>query len=190
VGLSIVTPPASDPVSLAEAKTHLRITAPDEDALIVGYLLAAREHVETITRRALLTQTWDYSIDAWADRIVLPKPPVQSVTSISYLDQAGATQTLSAALYRLVKQSTGEWAILKAYNAVWPAVQTVESCITIRFVCGYGTPPGSIPEAIRQAILLLVGHWFANREAVNVGNIVNELPLGVEPLLFPHRVFY
>ncbi len=190
MALSLVTAPTLDPVSLAEARAQCKLDIPDEDALIAGYLLAAREHVETETHRALITQTWDLTLDEWPEQIVLPRPPVQSVTAITYLDSAGTLQTLNPSQYRLLKLATGEWAVCRAYGVVWPAVQSIEACITVRFVCGYGSAPGSIPEALRQAILLLVEHWHKNRSAVSEKGTEREIPLGVERLIFPHRVFY
>jgi uncharacterized phiE125 gp8 family phage protein len=190
MALTLVTAPADEPVSLDDAKAHVREIEDAEDALIEGYLLAARQHVETYTRRALITQTWDYTVDGLGRQVELPKPPVQSVTSVQYLDSTGALQTLAVDQYRVVKRDTGETAIVPAYGAIWPSIYPVEAAVTVRFVCGYGTTPESVPQALRQAILLLTGHWFANREAVNVGNIVSELPLAVDALMFPHRVFY
>lgn len=191
MGMSLVTPPTLEPVSLAEAKAHCRIDSSEDDAFVVGYLLAARQHVEVYTRRALMRQTWDMTLDSsWPDIIVVPKPPLISVASVSYVDANGVTQVLSPATYQV---STGgiEGRIARAYGQYWPSVRPLTfDTITVRFTCGYGTNPGDIPEPIRQAMLLLIGHWNENREAVNVGNIVNELPFAVEALLFPFRVFY
>lgn len=197
---TLVTPPTADPVTLVEAKAHCRISIDDDDGLIAGYILAARHHLETETRRAFATQTWDLTIDdewpiarvngCYRNRIVLPRPPVQSVTSISYIDGAGATQTLAADQYKLAKADTGEWLIEPAYGVSWPTVRSEMAAVTVRFVAGYGTNPGDIPEPLRQAMLLLIGHWYENREAISIGNIVNELPLAVAALVFPFRVFY
>lgn len=209
MGLSLVTGPALEPVSIAEAKQHCRIDSSDDDGLLAGYILAARSYAEDYTRRAFISQTWDYRIDtALADgkcygwpavmmggnyypRIVLPKPPLISVTSITYVDTSGVTQTLAADQY-LVNPYSMEGIIDPAYGVTWPQVRNQMNAITVRFVCGYGSNPGDgqALERIRQAMLLLVGHWYENRESVNVGNIVNELPMGVEALLFPLRVFY
>ena len=202
MGLSLVTPPTLDPVSLAEAKTHCRVDSTDDDGLLAGYLLAARQHAEQYTRRAFLSQTWRLTLDDdWPqavnrcttyvrDRVVLPRPPAISVTSVQYIDTAGATQTLAVDQYKLVLLDTGEAAIDPAYGVTWPAVRRESAAITVTFVCGYGVNPGDLPEPIRQAMLLLIGHWYENREAVNVGNIVSALPFAVEALLGPYRIFY
>lgn len=197
MGKALVTGPTLDPVSLAETKAHCRVSISDDDGLLAGYLVAARQHVETYLRRVLITQTWDVSFDygwpsmTWKrERIELPFSPVQSVTSVTYIDSAGATQTLPPDQYKVARTDTGEWVIVPAYGASWPTVRREMEAVTVRFVCGYGSNPSDIPEPIRQAILLLVGHWYENREAVNVGNIVSELPFAVDALLFPFRVFY
>jgi uncharacterized phiE125 gp8 family phage protein len=196
---ALVTGPALDPVSLAEAKAHCRVAISDDDGLIAGYLLAARQIIETELRRSLISQTWDYFVDCdwpcekvggqWHRRITLPLPPLLSVTSISYVDSSGGTQTLAADQYR-VSTKRHEGVIEPAYGVTWPPVRDQVDAITVRFVCGYGPNPSDVPEPIRQAILLLVGHWYENREAVNVGNIVTPLPFAVDALLFPFRVFY
>ncbi len=203
MGLTRVTAPTSDPISLAEAKAHCKVLDDEEDGMIVGYIMAARDLVETYTRRALATQTWDYTIDNdWPqavdrdvycvrDRITLPKPPVQSVSSVIYTDLSGTEQTLSTYQYRALRlnQERAEAIIEPAYNVTWPSVQRQGETIRVRFVCGYSSV-NPLPESIRHAMLLLIGSYYENREAVNVGNTVNELPYGVDALLFPYRVFY
>src|SRR5258708_4447699 len=104
--LTLVTGPTAEPVSFAEAKAQCRVTAADEDGLIAGFLVAARAHCEDFTHRVFTTQTWALTIDGgWPSvfdqctvmrhtRIVLPNPPAQSVTGITYIDTTGAQQTL------------------------------------------------------------------------------------------------
>lgn len=199
MGKALVTGPSLDPVSLAEVKAHCRVSIADDDGLLAGYLLAARQIIETDLRRPLITQTWDYFIDddwpcekvagRWQRRITLPLPPLQSVTSVTYVDSSGAAQTLATDQYR-VSTKRHEGVIEPAYGVSWPSVREQVDAITVRFVCGYGSNPSDVPEPIRQAMLLLVGHWYENREAVNVGNIVTPLPFAVDSLIFPFRVFY
>ena len=187
MGLTVVTPPTADPVSLAEAKAHCRIYGTEEDGLLAGYIMAARTHAETYLDRALATQTLQFTIDGgWpCDRITLPRPPLQSVTSITYSDTNGATQTLAADQYR-VDTTAHQGVIERAYGVTWPAVRDQARTIVVTYVAGYT----QIPEPIRAAVLLLVGHFYENREAVIVGQSPSELPMGVESLLFPYRVFY
>lgn len=198
----LVAAPTQEPVSLVEAKAHCNVDINDDDGLIAGYILTARQHLEVHTRRAFATQTWDLTIDdgwpvmrvngCWRNRIVLPRPPVQSVTSISYIDGDGATQVLASDQYKLAKADTGEWFIEPAYGVTWPTVRREMAAITVRFVAGYGSGTGlePFPEPLRQAMLLLTGHYYESREAVIVGIAAAELPLGVASLVFPFRVFY
>lgn len=197
MGLSLVTGPALDPVSLAEAKAHCRVFISDDDGLIAGYVLAARQYLEEITGRALISQTWDYTIDEdwpWVidenfrhRRLIrLPKAPLVSVTSISYVDAAGATQTLAPSEYVVDTSNLG--GICAAYGVTWPAVRCQPNAITVRFVTGHGSNPGGIPEPLRQAILLLVSHWYENREAVTA-TAMTDLPMGVAALIAPYRIY-
>jgi uncharacterized phiE125 gp8 family phage protein len=188
-----VTPPATDPLSLAEAKAHLRATHSSEDGLIAGYILAAREFVEDATHRKLIIQTLDYTIDdGWPcvmargyyrTRIELPVKPVASVTSISYVDSGGASQTLAADQY-VVRTDGPVPYIEPAYDVSWPSVRCQSSAITIRFVAGSAL--GDVPNPLMQAMRLLVAHANENREAVANGTFI-EVPLGVEAYLSPYR---
>lgn len=170
--------PAATPVSLGEAKSHLRV-GDDEDALIQLYLDAAVAHLdgaEGILGRCLVTQTWDWTFDAFAQSLTVPLPTLQSVTSITYRDADGATQTLSTDDYRVSGQSIHVRDI--------PGTDGEPGAVTVRFVAGYGNA-AAVPAAIKAAILLLVGDAYANREAH--GEPVSANP-AVMNLLRPYRV--
>jgi uncharacterized phiE125 gp8 family phage protein len=191
MGLSVYTAPSVDPISLAEAKEHLRETGSEQDGLIAGYILAAREFVENATHRRLITQTLDYTIDycwptdgCYRQRIELPVSPVASVTSITYVDGNGATQTLATNQYRAVVDGPLPY-IEPSYGVTWPTVREQGAAITVRFVAG--TSLSGVPNPLMQAMRMMIGHWYSVREAVNVGNIVTEIPLGVEALLSAYR---
>lgn len=192
MGLSLYTGPTTEPLTLEEAKQHLRVDVSDDDGLIAGYILAARRLVETQTG-PLMNQTWDYTIDrGWPMvggyySIRLPFSPCQSVTSVTYLDEDGATQTLSTSLYQTVLDAPIPY-ITKAYNQDWPSVRDQPAAITVRAVYGYGSHPGSVPDPLRVAIMLLVGHFYENREEVVVGTTPVALPLGVEALISPYAI--
>lgn len=178
----VTTAPATEPITLAEAKEHLRILHDDEDAMIELWITASREAVETMTRRALITQTVTAKLDGWPSslKIPLPLPPLISVSSITYVDSDGATQTLAANQYQVV--ASGEPAyIVPAYAVTWPTLRSQPDNVTIVFTAGYGAA-ASVPARAKQAMFLLMSHMNENREAVNIGNIVNEVPLGVKAL--------
>lgn len=198
MGLTLITGPTTEPVTLDEAKAHCRIAIADDDGLLAGYVLAARNHLEEITGRAFLTQTWEATFDddwPWffdmdshrhSRLIQLFRSPVQSVTSVTYVDAAGATQTLATSQYVVDTASTiGN--IYPAYGVTWPSVRCQRAAITVRFVAGW---TDKFPDSLRQALLLLIGFWYENRETVNVGNITSELPMTVASLIAPFRVYY
>lgn len=206
MALTLVTAPAAKPLTLAEAKAHLRVDGSDDDDLITALIAAATAHIDGRDgwlNRALVSQTWDLTLDAFpgANRfnpygaIQVPLPPLISVTSITYVDTAGATQTLSSSLYTVdVKSTPGR--IVPAYGKTWPSTRDQVNAVTVRFVAGYADsgaspadPADNVPQAIKQAMLLMIGHWYANREAVNVGNVVNEMPISAAALLNPFRVW-
>jgi uncharacterized phiE125 gp8 family phage protein len=196
VSLSLVTAPAVEPLTLDETKAHLRVESDDENGAIYAWIVAARQHVESYTHRALLPQTWDLKLDAfpcWSDSIRLPKAPVTSVTSVTYLDTSGVSQTWSSSLY-LTDLPTGPHAararITPAYAQYYPSTYDVPNAVTVRFVAGY-TNADAVPMAIKAAMLFLIGHWYMNRSAVAIGsnNIPTAIPMTVEALLWPFTTF-
>lgn len=152
--------PAVTPVTLAEARQHCKADTAD-DTMLQLYLDAAVSHLdgaEGTLGRCLVTQTWDYTLDAFPAVIDVPLPTLQSVTSITYVDANGATQVLSSGLYRVSGQR------ITPGDAGWPSTDDVTGAVTVRFVAGYGVA-AAVPAAIKNAILLYVGDSFANREA-------------------------
>jgi uncharacterized phiE125 gp8 family phage protein len=196
MALTLVTPPASEPIALQEAKEHCRIDGTDEDALMAGLITAARDYVENVTGRQLVTATWDLTLDrfpCWPYAIDMPRAPLQSVTSISYVDTDGHTQTVSSATY-VVSAPAGATAergrISLAYSQVWPPTLWQANVVTVRFVAGYGNAD-AVPQALKQAMLLGIGHWYENRVPVISGRgfTAIELPITVDALLGPYRTW-
>lgn len=205
-GLTLVTPPAAEPVTLAEAKAHLRVEIADDDALIADLVAAARQAAESHTRRALITQTWRLTLDRFpgkplpwwdgvregadvpepANAIELPRPPLQSVTSVTAYDDADAATVMAATDYFVDSDHEPGRVVLRS-GKTWPVVLRVAAGVEIEYVAGYGAAT-DVPEAIRQGLLLLVGHFYENREAVAAAGAVSELPLGVAALWRPYRV--
>lgn len=190
--LKLITAPATEPVTSSEAKSHLRVDTTADDTLIGTLITAARQHVENHLRRALITQTWELVMDAFpaGDVIRLPRPPLVSVTSIKYTDVAGNESTLSSAAYVVDTDSTKGRVVLKSGES-WPSdTLAAANGVRVRYVAGYGSA-AAVPNPIRQAILLLIGTLYENRESVLVaqGVTVAQLPFGVEALLMPYRIF-
>lgn len=190
-GLRLVAAPTIDPVSLAEARAHCRIDESADDGLVAGYILAARAYIEQVTGLSLISQTWEMTLEDFPseDHIYLPRNPVSSITSIQYFDATNTLQTLSAAQYEIdTAQVPAEVELIE--GATWPATYDRVAAVVVRFVAGYGATPGAIPEPIRLAILLLVGHFYANREQVTLGAglTATQLPFGVDALIAPYKV--
>lgn len=183
MSLTLVTPAASYPVSLAEAKAHCRVETTDGDGLLNGLIAAATDHVEMYTGRALIAQTWKLSLDAFADSMVLPKGPVQSVTFVKYLDTAEAEQTVPAADYT-VDIASDPQRVARDSDASWPSAHDGVNVVNITFVSGYS----AVPPAIKQALLLLVGQWYDQRSGVS-DKPISETPHAVAALLSNYRSF-
>lgn len=182
-GLSLYAAPAIEPISLAEAKAHLRVTFTDEDAAIASMVTAARQWVEEQTYRQLVTATWDLVLDEFPtgdDKILIPRAPLQSVSAITYTDTAGDEQTLDLTSY-IVTASRQPGVIRPAYGQVWPTALDVPDAVTVRFVAGYGNA-SQVPELLRAAIRLLVGQMYEFREPV-IPTSVHEVPFGVQHIL-------
>lgn len=191
MGLTLVTRPTLEPVTLIEAKAHCRVDTSDDDGLMAAYVLAARAWVESQVG-PLMTQTWDVTYpwgwpwDRQRYRIKLPLRPVQSVVSVTYVDEQGVSQTLSPSLYTAILNVPTP-CIEKAFNVTWPTVRDVPEAVTVRLVTGYGDNPGDVPQPLRLAILMLVGHFYEHRESVVIGQTPAEVPMSVESLISPYR---
>ena len=188
-----VTPPAGLPVTLEEAKLHLRVVHDDEDALITRLIGAATEDAERYQGRAYITRTLRMHLDRFpgaGDPIYLPFPPVQQVLAVQYTDAAGQQHTVPATDY-VADLARSPARLVPAPDKGWPltSLRPVAG-VTVTYVAGYGDDPQDVPENIRSAILLLVGHLYEHREAVfsDRGAPV-ELPLGATYLLAKDRVF-
>lgn len=146
--------PAVEPVSLTELKSHLRVDHNADDARLESLISMARQAVERDTGRSLITQTWVARLDQWpCHAIDLMHPPVQSVTSITYIDGSGVTQTWSASEYSVDLYSQ-PGLIRPAYGCTWPTVRGDYRGITVTYVAGYGASGVSVPHELRQAVLL------------------------------------
>lgn len=185
---TVTTGPTSEPVTLTEVKAHARIDHALDDTWLTTIITTARVYVENYIRAALFTQTITAKWDRFPHHFCLEKPPLQSVTSISYLDTAGASQTLATANY-VVDTSTTPATITLAYGYTWPSTRDQIAAVTVVYIAGY-TATANIPPPIKQAILMLIGYWYENRETVGdtVGELT-QLPFSVQSLLTPYRVY-
>lgn len=186
-----VNAPATLPVYLEQAKTHLAIplTETEHDEFILALIGAATEVCEQITNRKFITQTLDlFLTDFPASNVIeLPYGTLQGVTHIKYIDEALGEQTFTSAGYQVDGAGIVGLVMLKE-DYDWPEVaDELLRAVTIRFTCGYGAAE-AVPKAIKQAILCYVGTLYANRESVSMGTI-NEIPDTVNLLLASYRIY-
>ena len=187
--VSLVTGPTEEPVTLEDAKHHLKVDTEDDDLYVMTLIKASREYAETVTHRALINQTWKVYLDDWPDEdyIQLPFPPLSSVSHIKYTDCNSSQVTVSTSSYDFDTVSEPGRIVL-AYGETWPSVTLhPTNPIEIQFVCGYGTPD-DIPEGIKQAMKIDMATLYENRETIVVGQSVNHLPT-LDRIYYPYRVF-
>lgn len=190
----LVTSPAIKPVTLTEAKAWLDIGYTDKDTVITGLIGAATAHLDGwtgILGRCLCEQTWRQDFDDFRSCLRLPLFPVISITSVKYTDTAGTEQTIPSENYTLKNDDLGAYVeFTSSYS--FPSLNTESAAVRVTYLAGYadiaGTPKtSSVPDDIKNAIALLVRHWFDNPGAVVVGVTAQQLPQGVDALLAKHR---
>lgn len=182
--------PAVTPVSVAEARDHCRVDTNDEDVLISALVDAAVSHLDGhsgVLGRAMVTQTWRQDYPRFVNRMRLPLGDLITVSSVTYYDADNAVQTLSTDIYTAFSDSVGPYLDLKPDQS-WPSTYTREDAVRVTWTAGYGPAATDVPAAIRQAMLLMIGHWFENREASVVGVSVTDLPMAVNALLAPYSL--
>lgn len=192
--LTTVTAPEDEPLSLAEVKEHLRIDGEDQDATVGNMVTAAREYCEELLCRQLMPATLKLTLDSFPSEIIIPRPPLITLTAseahptlgITYVDTAGATQTLSTSAYQ-VDALSQPGRIVQAYGQTWPSMREQINAVTIIYRAGYADTD-SVPKRIKQAILMLTAHWYESREATLIGSISKELEFSVNSLLAMDRV--
>lgn len=189
-GLSFNVTQTAPVVAVAEAELHLRVDHDTEGDLVAELVDTATELAENFLNRALRTQTVTLTLDEFpcdGQVIRLPKAPLVSVTSITYVDTAGATQTWSSAEYRVdTAQELGR--IEPAYGYFWPVTRSVTSAVVVTYVAGY-TSASAVPAPIKHAIKLYLTNLYENRASVVTGTISSEIAsVRAESLLWPYRI--
>lgn len=189
--LQVVTDAAAEPITITEATYHLKSQGitfdSDETTELTSIIKAARLMAENHTRRKFITQTMKVFMDDWTTYVTLGVGPVSAIASVQYLDTAGATQTLATSEYSTDLISSNPRVFFHGtlpdlqenkYNRVW-----------VNFTAGYGAASTNVPEDIRSAIKMIIGHLWENRQDVIVGSQVNKMPKSSEYLLFPYVIW-
>lgn len=187
MALTLTSPPAIEPVTLDELKTHLSgVASSDTDAMLNAFITSARTHVENFLNRVLITQTWEWRLDGfYVWTLGAPKAPLQSVSSITYVDGSGDTQTLASTEYTVdAKSDPGR--IQPAYGKTWPVTRPQMNAATVTLVAGYGSSASSVPGPIRDAIKMIATELFTNRQESISGTIISSVPLAAKHLLGPY----
>jgi uncharacterized phiE125 gp8 family phage protein len=214
---NLITPPAAEPVALADVKQHARIDTAADDALVTSLIAGARQWAEQYTGRAFIHQTWQMALDLWPaaveewwdgvrdgpvtglDRVTfisLPRPPLVSVTDVQYFDDADAGTVWPSGNYFVdTVRQPGRLAL--RLGATWPVPSRLSNGIVITYVAGYGSDGTSVPEPIKTAIRQLVTHWYEHRGEASLTaggrgmtsafNAVN-VPMVIQALLDSYRV--
>jgi len=185
--ITLVTGPVLEPVTLADAKAFCRVDSNDEDDLFALLIRAARVYAEGVQHRAYITRTLKLTTDQWENPFIIPLPPLQSVSSVKYLDVDGTQQTLAATVYS-VGTTHEPGRVTLAFDQVYPTLRGVVDQIEITYLAGYGLTPETVPQTIRTAILMLVNDRWQQRETEVTGVSVATIP-AVERLLAIDRVF-
>jgi uncharacterized phiE125 gp8 family phage protein len=162
--LTLVTPPAVEPISLTEAKEHCRVEGSDSDQFLARAILTARLRLEALTGRALITQTWKLTLDRFLRAIEIPLPPCQAVTAIDYFDSNGRAQTVDLQTISIEGVGDAAPAIVRPLpQTSWPATIDLPAAVSITFRSGYGDTADDVPEQLRTAILMHVAQQYDNR---------------------------
>jgi len=187
MSLAMTSPPASEPVTVADAKAHLRIDGSEEDVLIASLLLTSRLHIETALSLALVTQSWTLKLDCWPPGrdVELPLSPLRSVDEVRIKDASGVAVVVSAESY-LVDLAARPARLV--WNNVTPPIPRVAvNGIEIDLTAGFGADGDSVPAPLKHAILMLAAHWYEHRDPQEIGGEGARIPDAVGELINPFR---
>jgi len=187
MALVLTSAPVVEPVTLSEAKAHLRVDGAAEDTLIGSLILTSRLHIETALGLALITQGWRLSLDAWPEgrELELPLRPLQAVREVRVFSADNMSSLVPAETYLV--DLAGVPPRLVRRGAMWIAPGRPAGGIEIDFTAGYGDAASDVPAPLRQALLMLVAHWYEHREPVELGSPVAAVPSAAYELLAPYR---
>ena len=167
---SLVTGPASEPVTKSDMKDHLPLDGTDHDDLLDTYITTARLKAEAHQKRQLIDATWKLFMSAFPVEIRVPFPPLSSVTHVKYYDTGGTQQTLTVTTDYQIDTDSEPGRIKPAHNKSWPSIRAgIYGAVEVQFVAGYGSAGSDVPATTKQAIKVMVADMYRIRE--NVANV-------------------
>lgn len=183
--VALITKPLVEPVTLAGAKTHLRIDSTDEDIFVSELIVAARQYLEQICGVRLISQVWRHYEDCWPTSQILNLPlrPVQSVQAITVYDAEGVPAVIPASEYQV--DNISDIARIHMASPISPGM--IMNGIEIDFTVGFGDTGVDVPDTLKRAILMLIAHWYEFRGAILPGEQPVSIPPGFETLIKPFR---
>lgn len=190
--LHLVTAPAAEPLSLAEAKLHLKVDSDTtDDTLISDLIAAAREVFEQETGRQVITATWELKLDRFPSGAVeIFKAPLLAVSAVTYVDTSGTSQTWDSGEYQ-VDAFAGPFArpglLYPKADYTYPETRAIHDAVTVRFTAGYGAAADAVPESVRAVLKMILGGLYTHRESHITGTIISSIPL-VDRLVTRYRV--
>lgn len=184
----LITAPTVEPVTLAEVKAQLAISDDLRDDVLERRIKEARLFAENFTERSFNTKVLEVALDAFADKIVLPGSPVQSIDQVKYYDSDSVDQTLDSATYTLDDYGDIHYMRLAA-GKDWPTPYSISNTVRIQYTAGYGLAD-DVPEVLKEAIMLTVGHWTRYQASAESGVSITRVPFAVENLLNQYRIYY
>ena len=187
MALVMTSGPAAEPVTLQEAKAHLRVDHASEDVLISSLILTSRLHVEAALDLALIDQAWTLQLDRWSGSgvVEIPLSPVKTVSGVRVKDASGGMITIAPESYIVDTASRPARVVFETGSQPHPGVRAAG--IEVTFTAGFGTQPSHVPAPLRHAILMLVAHWYDNREVAEAGSAAARIPEQIGDLIAPFR---
>ena len=180
----LVTPPAAEPLTLSEVKAQLRVEHNDDDTLIARLIQTAVDYIDVVGTlgKAMISQTWGEWIAPNPSTVLLSLGPVQSVSAIKFYDTDNVLQTATLSDF-FVLGTKGKTIIRPKPSKAWPTTFDRDDAIKIEYVIGFGGSPSDVPQTVRHGLMMLVAHWYENRENELIGTSSKTLPHGFEALM-------
>ena len=183
--------PAAEPITLTEAKDHLNVDGTFNDTSITFFIAAARGRCESFTGRQLITATWTWKFEGFpSGTLLFPRVPLAQVNSIKYLNNADPAMltTIDTTVYQWKASPHLPGKLALADGESWPTdiKENTFETVEVEFDAGVSSVVG-VADELKQAMLLMIGHWFKNRENTIAGAPLIQIPLAAEDLMMPFK---